>query len=270
MTYSELLIRALHEKNHAVRVIDDPIALRLFSPEELAVWERRLARQLRLPSDSFRSTEAAVNQRLAPAVLGGAAFLERALETAGKLQTKRVLILGLGYETFPYRQPAWAKGFSFFGADEPQRLKDRRSRFERAGIREPSNFRCIPAVRVDGGWTYLSRQPIVGKEPVFCSLMGVSPRIPKGEFENLLALLGQLPEGSSLVFDYREKRPGALFEGYTEWEWMGLLSERGFRMYEHCSGREIADTFFALFNCANPSCPLGEPEGRGYVLAVKK
>ena len=112
MTYSELLIRALHEKNHAVRVIDDPIALRLFSPEELAVWERRLARQLRLPSDSFRSTEAAVNQRLAPAVLGGAAFLERALETAGKLQTKRVLILGLGYETFPYRQPAWAKGLS--------------------------------------------------------------------------------------------------------------------------------------------------------------
>ena len=106
MTYFELLIRALHEKNHAVRVIDDPIALRLFSPEELAVWERRLARQLRLPSDSFRSTEAAVNQRLAPAVLGGAAFLERALETAGKLQTKRVLILGLGYETFPYRQPA--------------------------------------------------------------------------------------------------------------------------------------------------------------------
>ncbi len=64
MTYFELLIRALHEKNHAVRVIDDPIALRLFSPEELAVWERRLARQLRLPSDSFRSTEAAVNQRL--------------------------------------------------------------------------------------------------------------------------------------------------------------------------------------------------------------
>ena len=117
---------------------------------------------------------------------------------------------------------------------------------------------------------YLSRQPIVGKEPVFCSLMGVSPRIPKGEFENLLALLGQLPEGSSLAFDYREKRPGALFEGYTEWERMGLLSERGFRMYEHCSGREIADTFFALFNCANPSCPLGEPEGRGYVLAVKK
>ena len=54
MTYFELLIRALHEKNHAVRVIDDPIALRLFSPEELAVWERRLARQLRLPSAQKR------------------------------------------------------------------------------------------------------------------------------------------------------------------------------------------------------------------------
>ena len=51
--------------------------------------------------------------------MGRAAFAEAALANAAALGAEQYLILGAGYDTFAYRQPAWAEKLTLFELDRP-------------------------------------------------------------------------------------------------------------------------------------------------------
>src|SRR5207244_13614967 len=49
------------------------------------------------------------------------------------------VILGAGFDTFAYRQPAWANGVRIFEVDQPASQAAKRERLEAVGIAVPAN-----------------------------------------------------------------------------------------------------------------------------------
>lgn len=80
-----------------------------------------------------------------PTPLGRAAFAETALANAAALGAEQYLILGAGYDTFAYRQPAWAEKLTVFELDRTAALEEKRGRLDRVGVTVPDNVHPIGA-----------------------------------------------------------------------------------------------------------------------------
>lgn len=224
-----------------------------------------------------------MRRRLAPAPLARAAFGEQALKTAALLGAEQYLILAAGYDTFPYRQPLWAKKLTIFELDRPEVLADQRRRLEEAGFPMPQNLRYAPGDLRDPQWPQALGPDFDPGKTTFVSFMGLSHYLSREDLGALLGTLNSLlSQGSSLAFDYpspdqpeflRSLASGAgepMDARYSYREMERLLSDRGFRIYEHLDAGELADRYFALYDRANPQKPMEAPAGTCCCLAVKK
>ena len=92
-------------------------------------------------------------------------------------------------------------------------------------------------------------------------------------------------EGSPICFDYPLSEGGAesrrnhelaaaagepMKAKYTYDELEALLSDAGFRIYEHMNADEATEAFFRLYNRCDPARNMTAPKGVGYCLAIKK
>ena len=271
-------LRAWHWEHHAVRVFEDPASFALFHREELSGMEAALRKSVGffLPDFSGPSEEAVeeiMRRRLAPAPLARAAFGEQTLKTAAFLGAEQYLILAAGYETFPYRQPLWAQRLIIFELDRAEILADQQHRFKTAGFPMPRNLRYVPCDLKNPLWPQAMGSGLDPGKNTFVSFMGLCRNLSREELWALLEVLNTLlPSGSSLAFDYpsAERVIRAGKPGYSYREMERLLSERGFRVYEHLDARELADRYFILYNRANPQRPMAAPAGTCCCLAVKK
>ncbi len=287
-------VRGHHFEHHAVRVFDDPVAASLFSKEKFSRIGESIAGGIRFFDPGFsgnreEALERAIDGWLAPAPLGRAAFAERALETAVRVGARQYLILAAGYDTFAYRQPGWARKLTVFEIDLPAVLQDKRRRLERAGILLPENLHFVEADFRDMGWpAALENTGAFSREKIsFCSLLGLIHYLPEGAFAELLEALGsRLRPGSSLAFDYPNKdaaeppaqKRSLLAEGagepmrakYSYQEMERLLSDRGFRIYEHLGPQEMTEQYFRLYNLASPDRPMTASGADNVCLAVRK
>ncbi len=281
-------LRAWHWERHAVRVFEDPAAFTLFRREELSGMEAALQKGAGFFLPDFSgppedAVEEIMRRRLAPAPLARAAFGEQALKTAALLGAEQYLILAAGYDTFPYRQPLWAKKLTIFELDRPEVLADQRRRLEEAGFPMPQNLRYAPGDLRDPQWPQALGPDFDPGKTTFVSFMGLSHYLSREDLGALLGTLNSLlSQGSSLAFDYpspdqpeflRSLASGAgepMDARYSYREMERLLSDRGFRIYEHLDAGELADRYFALYDRANPQKPMEAPAGTCCCLAVKK
>lgn len=230
---------------------------------------------------------------LCPSVLGRAVFSEQALRTAAKIGAKQYVLLGAGYDTFAYRQPVFANRLRILEIDRPPILQDKIARLARAGITPPENVRYLAADFTVSGWEkVLYDNPAFDRAaPTFCSLLGLVYYLPTADFVRLLCILRDfLCAGSTLVFDYPDENAFSekagvraqkqaqlaraageqMHGGYSLPTLTRLLSDCGFRVYEHLIPDEITAQFFALHNRANPETPLRAFDNVNYCLAVRK
>lgn len=234
-----------------------------------------------------------VDDQLSPAPLGRAAFAEKSLETAVSIGTKQYLILGAGYDTFAYRQPAWAKKIRIFEVDYPATVKDKKMRLKVAGIEIPDNVHYVAADFTKRQWqTELLQCNLFHRDDViFCSALGVAYYLEKEVFERAFALFSSLlPERSAVVFDYPDEysftekageraRKQALlaraanetmFAGYSYEELVKMLSAHGFLIYELLTPPQMTQNYFKAYHMANPSHRMVPFDNVNYCLAVKK
>lgn len=293
-----LFARAWHNERYAVRVLEDDVSRKLLSDEEYRTVGAHMANGISFFAPQFSGTnEQALRliatEYLCPSVLGRAVFSEQALRTAAKIGAKQYVLLGAGYDTFAYRQPEFGKRLCIFELDRTKTVQDKIARLARAGITPPENVRYLAADFTVSGWEQLLVQhPDFDKDtPTFCSLLGLVYYLPTADFVRLLRTLQKLLcAGSSLVFDYPDENAFGetagiraqkqaklarvageqMYGGYSLPTLTRLLSDCGFRVYEHLTPDEITAQYFALHNRANPETPLRAFDNVNYCLAVRK
>ncbi|NCC16283.1 MAG: SAM-dependent methyltransferase [Clostridia bacterium] len=290
--------RAYHAENNKVKIFDDCIARLLLTDEEYHQISKSMADGIDFFNPAFTGTQEAalrwvVDNQLSPSTLGRAAFAEKALQTAVAIGAKQYLILGAGYDTFAYRQAAWADQLQIFEIDHPSTAKDKQMRLEAAKIRIPNNVHFVSADFTKKQWlTPLTKNTAFNHAQIsFCSILGVAYYLTRETFEELISVLSSiLPTGGAVIFDYpdennytdkagdRAKKQALLagaanekmLTGYSYEEMEKILSSFGFFIYEHLTPTEMTKQYFAAYNHANPSFPMTGFDNVNYCLAVRK
>lgn len=282
--------RAYHARAEGPKIFDDSMAEALLGEAEYAAIAGHMADGIGYfcPGFSGSRSEAlgwVVRHRLAPTPLARAAFAEDALARAAILGTEQYLILGAGYDTFALRQPQWSAGLRIFELDRPAVLQDKGARLARAGLFPSKNLRSIPADLSEPGWPKaLEEAGFNRRARSFCSLLGLVWYLSPEAFGRLLVRLSaQMPQGSSLAFDYPvrssaspeqselARAAGEEMQGtYTRGEIELLLAETGFLAYEHPGPSELTARFFQSYNAAHPDAPMAAEARVNCCLAVRQ
>jgi methyltransferase (TIGR00027 family) len=193
--------RAMHKLfDGEPKILDDPVALRLLgdpTPAQLEASRRRphspAARDLR--------THVVLRSR----------FSEDRLAAAAGRGVRQAVTLGAGYDSFAYRQPAWASGLRLFEVDQPATQADKRRRLAAAGVDIPSN---LAFVAIDFERTSLEdglrASSLDFSAPTFFSCLGVFVYLTRPAIEAIFRLVAGFPAGSEIAFTFSPSRLGML------------------------------------------------------------
>lgn len=293
-----MFARWYHATYNDVKVFDDTCAGSFLSEAEKKAIAENMRKGIGFFNPTFQGSEDdalrwIVDNQLSPTPLGRAAFCEEHLQRAVRIGAKQYLILGAGYDSFAYRQPAWASGLHIFEIDHPATARDKMDRLVTASIRAPKNTLYVCGDFNDDLWhEALSGQQKFSRQAVsFCSMLGISYYLAKDRFEQLIQALSTIiPHGSSVVFDYpdqdsytekageRAKKQAMLASGakeamlasYSYPETESMLSKYGFLIYEHLTPEIITKQYFDRYNTMNPTHAISAFDNVNYCLAVKQ
>lgn len=290
--------RAYHYKNNRVRIFDDSMAEYFLTDQEYQQIFTHMAQGIGFFNPGFTGSEQealrwVVDNQLSPSPLARAAFAEKSLENAVRIGAEQYLILAAGFDTFAYRQPAYAGKLEIFEIDHPLTGADKDARAQKLSLPPITNLHRIPADFSAPDWQQgLLACPTFNRNAIsFCSLLGISYYLSQDDFKRLLLTISEfVPEGSAVAFDYpdqyaftslageRSKKQAAMASaagepmqvGYCYDDLEGLLSECGLLIYEHLEPKEITHRFFTEYNLHNPHHRMTASENVNYCLAVKK
>jgi len=130
-------------------------------------------------------------------------FAEDRLADATTRGVRQYVMVGAGLDTFPWRQPHFAKSIQIFAADHPASLAWTHERLRRHGLSRPPNLTYVP---VDLEERRLGEQlGACGFEwdaASFCSVLGVTQYLDSGAVDALFRFAAMLPKGSEIVFSF--------------------------------------------------------------------
>jgi methyltransferase (TIGR00027 family) len=178
--------RAAHQAIDLPRVLDDPIAVRLIGPE----FARDMERAMHPVARDFRLFMAArsryAEDRLAAAVAEGVG---------------QYVILGAGLDTFAYRNPF--ASLRVFEVDFPATQEWKRGLLDEASIDHPDGLVFVPLdfehkTLAEG----LAEAGFDSSKPAFFGWLGVVPYLTLDTFRSTVAMMGKLPAGTAVSFDY--------------------------------------------------------------------
>lgn len=289
--------RAYHSENNDVKIFNDSVARLLLSEQEYSQIEKSMAQGIRFFNPSFDGSDVdalrwIVDNQLSPSPLGRSAFAEQALRNAVNSGTKQYLIFAAGYESFAYRQPAWASQLQIFELDHPIMSVEKQTRINGLFEKIPDNLTYLP---VDLAITSIdeclfAHTSFNRLQLSFCSLLGISYYLSKENFTNLIrGISNMVCTGSSIIFDYPDQdtytdkagertkkqvmlagRAGeAMLASYSYSDMEALLSNCGFLIYEHLEPKEITKQYFSEYNRANSQHSILAFDNVNYCLAVK-
>jgi methyltransferase (TIGR00027 family) len=184
--------RAAHQLFDHPRLFEDPIAVGLV-PEatEQALLDGADDHHGPLPA-LFRSLFALRSR-----------FAEERLAEAVARGVQQYVIAGAGLDTFPWRQPPFAKALRIFYVDHPATLAWTTACFSERGLATPPN---LTFVAID-----LEAHEIAGRldehgfergTAAFCSVLGVTQFLSCTAVEALLGFAGSMPVQSEIVLSF--------------------------------------------------------------------
>lgn len=290
--------RWFHSQYDGAKIFDDTKASLFMTEDEKSTIAASMAKGIAFFNPTFEgTTEEAlrwiVDNQLSPSPLGRAAFAEYHLQNAVRFGVKQYMILAAGYDSFAYRQPAWAENIQIFEIDHPVTAQDKKSRLKSGNVYISQNVNYISADFNAANWeeTLLNHFAFEKEALSFCSLLGISYYLSKKQFEQVIGTLSAiLPPKSTIVFDYpdqdtytsnageRAQKQAMLAAGanesmrasfsYADVE--KLLEKHGFLVYEHLEPAEITKQWFSQYNQNNPEHTMTAFDNVNYCLAVKQ
>jgi methyltransferase (TIGR00027 family) len=130
-------------------------------------------------------------------------FAEDRLAAAAARNVRQYVMLGAGLETFPWRQPEFARDMRIFLSDHPESLSWTKERFQDRGLAAPSNLTFIPAdLREPQLGQRLAECGFEREAPSFFSILGVIPYLDAASIDSMLGFFASLPKNSEAVFSF--------------------------------------------------------------------
>jgi methyltransferase (TIGR00027 family) len=187
--------RALHQFVDKGRIFADPLALRILGAYGLAL--RVLARLRPRRVEARRGMRLFVAARSAIAE----AQLRAGVETRGVTQ---MVVLGAGLDTFAYRNP-FEGALRVFEVDHPATQAWKRRRLAQTRIAIPASLTYAPVnFETDSLLGALTAAGLDPNRRTFFAWLGVIPYLTREAALATLALIGALPGGGEVVFDYSD------------------------------------------------------------------
>jgi methyltransferase (TIGR00027 family) len=186
------VLRAAHQLLDEPRIFDDPIAVNLV-PEASRDAILQAEPKYRTPILSVRRTHAVLRSR----------FAEDRLAAAAARGVRQYVIAAAGLDTFPWRQPSFARQMRIFVADIPESLAVLQDCVRRRGLPQPANLAYVP---IDLEHKELL-EPLVAagldpQLPTFCSALGIVQYLTSEAVDALLTFAARRATGSEIVFSF--------------------------------------------------------------------
>ncbi len=192
-----MVLRAAHQLLDAPPLIlDDPVAPLLLDDE---------TRQML--GDPGRRDQARTRRSLQAHVLVRSRWAEDQLEAAVVRGVRQFVSLGAGYDTFAYRQPAWAQPLHLFEVDHAATQHAKRERLHAAGIPVPGNLTYVAAdFRQETLSEALARSGFDVAMATFISCLGVLVYLDAAAAEAIFRFAASLAPASEIVATFRQQR----------------------------------------------------------------
>ncbi|KIZ40176.1 MULTISPECIES: SAM-dependent methyltransferase [Rhodopseudomonas] len=181
-------LRAAHQVLDHGAIFSDPLAVRILGGDAAQLMRDAEA-------DPWR-------QRLRWFIAMRSRLAEDALKAAAEQRgVRQLVVLGAGLDTFAYRRVV--DGLRVFEVDHPQTQIWKRQRLADASIALPDMLCFVPVdFERDGLSEALAAAGFKAAEPAFFSWLGVVPYLTEEAIFATLGLIGRLPGGAEVVFDY--------------------------------------------------------------------
>jgi methyltransferase (TIGR00027 family) len=263
--------RAAHQLLEQGRIFADPLAVPMLGLDAEAVAREAEAEPERRGMRLF----IAARTRLAETAL------RAGVETRGVAQ---LVVLGAGLDTFAYRNP-FGERLKVFEVDHPSTQAWKRRRLAEAGIALPPALTFAPVDFERSG--LLDGLTAAGFDPArrsFFTWLGVVPYLSEAAVVSTLGVIGVLPGGAEVVFDYadppeslspeqqaahrrRAERVAALGEPWLSYfeapDLHARLRGLGFDTIDDLGPGELAARYFGAGSAAQI------PERGGHVLVAR-
>ena len=188
-------LRAAHQLLDAEpHILEDPVILTLLGDDRVREI-RETAERFADPLIRGLRTHVVVRSRVA----------EDHLAAAAARGVRQYVILGAGFDTFAYRQPAWAQALRIVEVDQPATQRTKRERLEAMRIAIPSNvlFAAVDfeTESLEGA---LARHDVRVDEPAFFSWLGVTMYLREPAIDEVLRTIARFAAGSEIVFTFAQ------------------------------------------------------------------
>jgi methyltransferase (TIGR00027 family) len=132
-------------------------------------------------------------------------YAEDCLKDGSERGVRQYVLLGAGYDTFAYRQPAWAEPLTIYEVDHPASQAAKRELLASAGVSLPGNLR-FAAVNFESESVTdgLRRAGYDFTQPAFFSCLGVLVYLEEAAVKELFEFVGAMPRGSEFVFTFSQ------------------------------------------------------------------
>jgi methyltransferase (TIGR00027 family) len=190
------IIRTVHQLiDELPHILEDPISPLLLSAEKIKAIESNPNRYQTAYAKGLRSH-----------VVLRSRFAEDELRSSIESGVKQFISMGAGFDTFPFRQPDWAKGIQIIEIDHPASQKAKLDHFRSRKISFPNNLEFIPLdLEKSDISTSLSGSKIDWKQPIFMTCLGVLAYLSLDAVRNIFKSIGSMPTGSTLVLAFASR-----------------------------------------------------------------
>jgi methyltransferase (TIGR00027 family) len=132
-------------------------------------------------------------------------YAEDCLHEAVVCGIRQYVILGSGFDTFAYRQPAWAASLRIFEVDHPASQRAKVERLRSSGISLPPNLEFVSAdFEAASLRDILSLSSLDFRAPAFFSCLGVLVYLPEDSIKAIFQLIASFPKLSEIVFTFSQ------------------------------------------------------------------
>ncbi len=182
--------RAAHQILDSPRVLDDPLAIQLLSPDQRQELLEHPERHDRSPMSRPTRAIVVVRTRVAE-------------DELAKSGVGQYVLLGAGLDTFAYRNPF--SSVRVFEVDQPDTQALKRDRLQSAGVAPPPNMAFVPC---DFSRNALADALEAGgfdrTRPAVFAWLGVVMYLEASDVTETLRYVATLPAPTCVIFDYAQ------------------------------------------------------------------